>query len=89
MDGNFGIPAAVAEMLMQSHAGTIDFLPALPTRWATSGSFTGLKARGGFTVDCTWKNGKVIDYKVRSKVPGKVKVRVNGETREIMCEMIK
>lgn len=83
LDGNFGIPAAMTEMLMQSHAGEIDLLPAIPRAWAANGSFTGLCARGGFVVDCTWQNGKVISYKVRSANPKQVKVRLNGEVKEI------
>jgi len=83
LDGNFGIPAAIAEMLMQSHAGEIQLLPALPKKWAVKGSFTGLKARGGFEVSCNWVDGKVTSYKVTSTKPSKVKVRVNGEMKEI------
>jgi len=69
MDGNFGIPAAITEMLLQSHTGEIQLLPAIPAEWAAKGSFTGLKARGGFTVDCTWVNGKVVSYKISSAKP--------------------
>ena len=83
MDGNFGIPAAMAEMLMQSHSGEIQLLPAIPKTWSAKGSFTGLCARGGFVVDCSWENGKVISYKIVSGKPEKVKVRVNGELKEI------
>jgi alpha-L-fucosidase 2 len=86
MDGNFGITGAMAEMLLQSHAGEIALLPALPMAWAASGSFSGLCARGGFTVDCGWKDGKVTTYHIRSAKPAKVKVRVNGEVREVMAE---
>lgn len=84
MDGNFGIPAAMTEMLIQSHAGEIQLLPAIPKSWAVKGSFTGLCARGGYVVDCIWEKGKVTDYKIRSAKPGKVKVRVNGELKEIL-----
>jgi len=83
MDGNFGIPAAMTEMLMQSHAGEIQLLPAIPKTWETKGSFTGLCARGGFVVDCAWENGKVISYLIESETPQKVKVRVNDELIEI------
>lgn len=86
LDGNFGISAAMAEMLLQSHAGEINLLPALPQRWAPEGSFSGLCARGGYVVDCTWKSGKVTSYRITSKFKKPVKVRVNGEVREILPE---
>lgn len=86
LDGNFGISAAIAEMLIQSHAGEIQLLPAIPSLWATKGSFTGLKARGGFTVDCTWQDGKVTSYKISSSVPSSVKIRINGETKDILTK---
>ncbi len=84
MDGNFGISGAIPEMLMQSHAGEISLLPACPKAWGVSGSFSGLRARGGITVDCTWKNGKVVAYSLRSPAPAPVRVRVNGEVKVIM-----
>ena len=83
LDGNFGIPAAMAEMLMQSHAGEIQLLPAVPKSWAARGSFTGLRARGGYLVDCSWSEGVVTSYRISSAVPRKVKVRVNGQVKEI------
>ena len=82
IDGNFGYSAGVCEMLLQSHAGEIDLLPALPKAWPT-GKVTGLRARGGFTVDIVWKDGKVSDFRFMAAQPRTVQVRVNGETRTV------
>jgi alpha-L-fucosidase 2 len=84
IDGNFGATAGIAEMLLQSHAGFIELLPAMPDAWKTSGEVKGLKARGNFTVDMTWKDGKVIYYRIASAVPRKVKVKINGDLKEII-----
>lgn len=83
MDGNFGFTGAMAEMLLQSHAGEIAIIPAIPNAWAARGSFKGLKARGNFTVDATWKDGKVTDFAIRSPTPRPAKVRVNGEVKTV------
>ena len=93
IDGNFGGCAAVTEMLLQSQEATADgqpvleLLPALPTAWAT-GKVSGLRARGGFTVDIQWKDGKVVTYLIASPEPHKVKVRIHGETKTTKSEKL-
>lgn len=72
IDGNFGVCAGIAEMLLQSTEGTIRLLPALPDTWR-EGSFRGLKAVGGYTVSATWKDGKVTSYNIINKEGRKVK----------------
>ncbi len=88
IDGNFGATAGIAEMLLQSHAGFIELLPALPDSWKASGNYKGLKARGGFTLNVTWKDGKVTDYEVFSKTPQQVKVKVNGVLKTVKSQKL-
>lgn len=75
IDGNFGCTSGIAEMLVQSHDGAVHLLPALPDAWST-GKVTGLKTRGGFTVDLEWKDGKVTKLVVKSALGGVCRLRV-------------
>jgi alpha-L-fucosidase 2 len=86
IDGNFGATAGIAEMLIQSQTGGICLLPALPEAWST-GLVKGLRARGGYVVDITWKGGIVVLYRIVSETAGNVKVRVNGETKTVKATM--
>lgn len=88
IDGNFGATAGIAEMLIQSHEGEINFLPSLPDNWKKFGEVRGLKARGNYTVDFKWKDGKITSYKVLSSKSDKVEVRVNGVLKEIKTTRI-
>ncbi len=89
MDANYGIAAAMLEMVIQSQAGVIELLPAPTTHWP-SGKIRGAKARGNVQVDLSWKNGKVVDWRVYSTdtFSHPVKVRVNGEYHEVMPEKV-
>ena len=87
IDGNFGAPAGLAEMLIQSHERKdgihiIDLLPALPAAWK-DGSVTGLRARGGFHVDIEWRDGKLNKAMISSKNGGKTRIRANGKIETI------
>ncbi len=77
IDGNLGTMAGVAEMLLQSHEGYIEPLPALPKAWS-SGKFSGLVARGNFEVAAEWDNGQASAFQIKANAGGECQVRFPG-----------
>lgn len=82
IDGNFGGAAAVAEMLLQSSPDEISLLPALPDAWS-SGSVSGLRARGGFELDLAWKNGELEKVTIYGKPGGKTRLIYKDKARDV------
>jgi alpha-L-fucosidase 2 len=74
IDSNFGLTAGIAEMLLQSHTGEVDLLPALPAAWPT-GSVTGLRARGGFGLDIAWESGQLSEATLQASLGGPCHLR--------------
>ena len=82
IDGNFGGTAGIAEMLIQSHAGFIHLLPALPNAWKGEGAFYGLCARGGFMVDAEWRDGRLTKAVIHATVGGEATIEGPGLKRQ-------
>ncbi len=83
IDGNFGITAGIAEMLLQSQAGEIELLPALPQEWP-DGNISGLRARGGYEVILVWQAGKLVSATVKNgSGDGHCQVRYGGKVIEL------
>ncbi|MGQ8335563.1 glycoside hydrolase family 95 protein [Sunxiuqinia sp. A32] len=85
IDGNFGAPAGILEMLLQSHMGQIDILPALPSA-LPKGNINGICARGGFELSFSWQEGKLQKIEILSKVGNPCKVAYNGKVIEFETE---
>lgn len=93
IDGNFGCTAGIAEMLMQSQGGYIELLPALPDAWK-NGAFKGMKARGNFEVDVTWKEGQITSIEILSnagaecmlKYPDAKSLKVSGAKVRVLAD---
>jgi alpha-L-fucosidase 2 len=85
IDGNFGAPAGITEMLMQSHAAEIHLLPALPSAWK-KGYIHGICARGGFEVDIDWEDGRLKNVKILSKLGNTCQIRYGAITITLKTE---
>ncbi len=86
IDGNFGGAAGIAEMLIQSQTGDIEFLPALPSAWKT-GSFSGLKVRGGAEVSAKWQDSLLSEARLKALVPNQFSIRLPHESENLIIRI--
>jgi alpha-L-fucosidase 2 len=77
VDGALGMTAAIAEMLLQSDGGELQFLPALPASW-NAGEVAGLRARGGFELDFSWDSGRLRKAAILSHLGKRCRIRMAG-----------
>jgi len=82
IDGNFALTAGVCEMLLQSHGGELELLPALPRAWR-SGRVQGLRARGGFEVDLEWRDGRLVEAGLLSPTDARARLRFGERSHEL------
>jgi alpha-L-fucosidase 2 len=78
IDGTMGVAAGITEMLIQSHEGMIDLLPALPDEWS-EGAFQGVCARGGFELEFTWEDGEITRVKILSRYGNTCRINTGGK----------
>jgi alpha-L-fucosidase 2 len=86
VDGTFGVAAGITEMLIQSHEGFIELLPALPEEWS-DGKFHGVKARGGFEIDIEWEKGKLTKLTILSTAGEMCRVMLPEGMKEFNTEI--
>jgi len=86
IDGNLGYVAGVCEMLVQSHEGFVELLPAIPDQWKEQGEVSGIKVRGNCSLTMKWKDGKVTAYSLTSPTKQSVMVKVNGEFKTVVTK---
>lgn len=90
MDGTYGMTGGISEMLLQSHAGQIELLPALPAAWK-NGYISGIRARGNITVSMAWQDGQITSYTLTTTTPNPspITVVVNGTPQEVTPTVVK
>jgi alpha-L-fucosidase 2 len=86
IDGNFGGGAGISEMLLQSHQGYIELLPALPKEWQT-GAVKGFVARGNFVLDYAWEKGQLKKVKLLSRKGGTCKVKYKDQVKTLRTQV--